>query len=295
MLYSIKDREDLENLEELVSLQDQVKVVRLQDKLGKQNFHEDMRKVFEPVTKSIENTSQNITKTIAETCLENNQAIENLNNKLLEKMNDRGILASYLMSPLSKITNPENASQFKFVKYPSSNRVNDLKIHNSIPITLHGNMLTFRDTNKQFEFKGDLLEMITNSKFNVDLASLSDKKLMYDFAKEMKFDTKAVGNKSIRDRKLIKLLNSPGLMVSASGISKTIFLSSDPNELCDRLKLLLQEKQAGNNSVIINDEIGVIIDKLLEYKCITKKQHKQILITHIIVSIPKYKYSYKCM
>ena len=44
MLYSIKDREDLENLNELVSLQDQVKTVRLQDKLGKQNFHEDMKK-----------------------------------------------------------------------------------------------------------------------------------------------------------------------------------------------------------------------------------------------------------
>ena len=149
---------------------------------------------------------------------------------------------------------------------------------NKIPITLYGNMLTFRDTNKQFELKGDLLEMITNSKFNVDLASLSDKKLMYDFAKEMHFDKKASGNKSIRDRKLIKLLNSPGLIVSASGVSKTIFLSSDPNELCDRLKLLLQEKHAGNNSDIINEEIVVLIDKLLEYKCITKKQHKQILI-----------------
>ena len=34
MLYSIKDREDLENLNELVSLQEQVKVVKLQDKLG---------------------------------------------------------------------------------------------------------------------------------------------------------------------------------------------------------------------------------------------------------------------
>ena len=50
MLYSIKDREDLENLNKLASLQDQVKAVRLQDKLGKQNFHEDMKKVFEPVT-----------------------------------------------------------------------------------------------------------------------------------------------------------------------------------------------------------------------------------------------------
>ena len=278
MLFPIKNREDLKNLNELVSLQDQVKVVKLQDKLGEQNFHEDIKKVFEPVTKSLKNTSENLTKAITETSIKNNQAIENINNNLLEIMNDRGILATYLMSPLSRITNPENASQFKLVKDPSSNRVNDLKINKKIPITLYGNMLTFRDTNKQFELKGDLLEMITNSKINVDLASLSDKKLMCDFAKEMHFDLNAPRNKSTRDRKLIKLLESPGLMVSASGISKTIFLSSDPDELCERLKLLLQEKHAGNNSDIINEEIVAIVDKLLEYKCISKKQHKQILI-----------------
>ena len=99
---------------------------------------------------------------------------------------------------------------------------------------------------------------------------------MYEFAKEMYFDERRVGNKSTRDRTLIELHNSPAIM--ASGVSKTKFLSCDPNELCDRLKLLLQEKHAGNNSDIINDEIVVIIDKLLEYKCITKKQHEQILI-----------------
>ena len=236
MLFSIKDREDLENLNELASLQDQVKAVRLQDKLGKQNFHEDMKKLFEPVTKPLGNISQGITKTITETSIKNNQAIENVNNKLSEIMNDRGILASYVMSPLSKITNPENTSQFKLVKDSNSNRVNDLKIHNSIPITLYGNILTFRDTGKKFELTGDLLEMITNSKLNVNLASLADKDLLYDFAKEMNFDTEALGNKSTRDRTLIKLLNSSGLMVSASGVSKTIFLSSDPDELCVRLK-----------------------------------------------------------
>ena len=278
MMFAINNREDLDKLEELASLQDQVKVVKLQDKLGEQNFHEDMKKVFEPVTKSLKNTSENLTKAITETSIKNNLAIENTNNNLLEIMNDRGILATYLMSPLSRITNPENTSQFRLVKDSNSSRVNDLKINKTIPITLYGNMLTFRDTNKQFELKGDLLEMITNGKFNVDLASLSDKKLMYDFAKEMHFDPKASGNKSTRDRKLIKLLNSPGLIVSASGVSKTIFLSSDANELCDRLKYLLQEKHAGNNSDIINEEIVVIVDKLLEYKCISKKQHKQILL-----------------
>ena len=94
----------------------------------------------------------------------------------------------------------------------------------------------------------------------------------------MHFDVKGFGRKSTRDRTLIKLLKSPSLMVSGSGVSKTIFLSSDPDELCNRLILLLQEKQTQNNSDIINDEIVAIVDKLLAYKCICKKQHKQILI-----------------
>ena len=107
MMFPIRNVEDLEKLNELVSLQNQVKVVKLQDKLGEQNFHEDMKKVFEPVTKSVEIIFENITKTITEASIKNNQELEYLNNKLLEIMNDRGILASYLMSPLSKITNPE--------------------------------------------------------------------------------------------------------------------------------------------------------------------------------------------
>ena len=163
MLYSIKDREDLENLEELVSLQNQVKVVRLQDKLGKQNFHEDdMKKVLERVTNSLKNTSQDKIKTITETSIKNNQAIENLNNKLLELMNDRGKLASYLMCLLSKITNPENTTQFELVKDFNSNRVNDLKINKTIPSTLYNNMLTFPDTGREFELKGELLKRISN-------------------------------------------------------------------------------------------------------------------------------------
>ena len=273
MLFAINNRGDLEILNELTSLQDEVKAVRLQDKLSKQNFHEDMKKVFEPVTKSLESTSQDITKTITEISIKNNQAIENLNNKLLEIMNDRGILATYLMSPFSKINNPEKASQFKLVKDSNSNRVNDLKINKTIPITLYNNLLTFRDTGKEFELKGDLSKMITNKNYNVDLASLQDKKLKYDFAEEMNFNTKAIGNKSTRDRTLIKLVKSLGLMVSASGVLKTIFLSSDPDEFCKRLKLLLQEKQAGKKSDINNQEIVAIVDKLLEYKCISKKQH----------------------
>ena len=92
----------------------------------------------------------------------------------------------------------------------------------------------------------------------------------------MKYDIKSTGRPSVRHNSMVRLLDQPAIM--ASGFSKTIILSSDPNELCDRLKLLLQEKNGGNNSDKINDEIVAIVDKLLEYKCISKKQHKKILI-----------------
>ena len=55
MLYSIKNREDLENLNQLVSLQEQVKAVRLQDKLGKENFHENIKKYLKQLLIQLKN------------------------------------------------------------------------------------------------------------------------------------------------------------------------------------------------------------------------------------------------
>ena len=92
----------------------------------------------------------------------------------------------------------------------------------------------------------------------------------------MNYDINSTGRPSVRHISMIKLLEQPAIM--ASGISKILFLSSYPDELCNRLKLLLQEKHAGNNSDLINEEIVAIVDELLEYKCIPKKQHNQFLI-----------------
>ena len=94
-----------------------------------------------------------------------------------------------------------------------------------------------------------------------------------EFAEEMKFDIKNTGLKSPRDSSIVKLLKSPPIMASATS---TKFISSDPNELCDRIKLLLQEKRAGYNSNIFNGEIVAIIDKFLECKSINPSDHKKI-------------------
>ena len=276
MLYSIKNIEDLEKLNEAISLQKQVQEVRLQNKLGDQNYHEDIKKIFKPMTDELKDTSEKITRTLTENSINNNKAIENLNEKILELMDEKGMIAPYLASSLVEVFKKDNKSQFRLRKDPNSTKLNDFLIHGTIPVTIFSNMITFRDSNKTFKLEGDLLKVITNYKFNADHSSPQDKKLIYEFAKEMNYDTKSTGRPSTRHTSIIKILESPAIM--ASGISKTIVLYSDPDELCDRLKLLLQEKHAGNNSNLIDEEIVAIVDKLLEYRCITKKQHKQILI-----------------
>ena len=114
MVFPIRNVEDLKNLNEAVSLQNQVKVVRLQDKLVKQNFHENIRKeeVFEPLTNTLKKTSDNITKTITENSNKNNKVISDLNEKILEILNDKGMIAPYLVSSLFEVFKRDNESQF---------------------------------------------------------------------------------------------------------------------------------------------------------------------------------------
>ena len=52
----------MEKLETLPSKQNQVKDFKFQDKLGDQNFHEDMKIVFETVTDTIKNMSEEFKK-----------------------------------------------------------------------------------------------------------------------------------------------------------------------------------------------------------------------------------------
>ena len=63
---------------------------------------------------------------------------------------------------------------------------------------------------------------------------------------------------------------------SRSSTQQYIFLPSDPDELVDQLKLLYFEKVGGNDSFLINEQIIAIIDKLLEFECISPSQHQNI-------------------
>ena len=50
---------------------------------------------------------------------------------------------------------------------------------------------------KELELQGERLKMMTNRNYNVDLAKLSHKKLMFEFAKEKYFNEKALVKKML--------------------------------------------------------------------------------------------------
>ena len=72
-----------------------------------------MGEVFEPLTNTLKKTAENITKTITETSNENNKAISDLNEKILELMNGKGMIAPYLAYSSVILFKPENKSQFR--------------------------------------------------------------------------------------------------------------------------------------------------------------------------------------
>ena len=126
----------------------------------------------------------------------------------------KGIIALSLLSLLSKIFILEYTRQYKLPLDHDSNRVNYLLINKTIPVTLFDTLLIFHDINKKFELQGDILKMIIEKKDNADLANIWDKSKTLDFAKEMYFDERALGNENLRDESFTSLPKSLAIMSS---------------------------------------------------------------------------------
>ena len=57
--------------------------------------------------------------------------------------------------------------------------------------------------------------MVTNKKYSVDLLVYWIKKVLYEIAKEMFFDEKALGNKRTSEKSLIRLFKSPAIVAGS--------------------------------------------------------------------------------
>ena len=125
-----------------------------------------MTKVFEPMTDTIKNTSEDLAKAMMLTAKENDQVISHLNEKIVVLVNDNGPKAPYPSSFVANLFEPANKIQFNLIKDPNSIKMIDFLMKTSIPVNLYSNMLTFRDSNKPLILDGDLLETMTNFDFN---------------------------------------------------------------------------------------------------------------------------------
>ena len=126
------------------------------------------------MTDVIKKTSQDLTKTITEASIKNNQTISDLNEKVLKLLIDSFMMSPYLSSSLVNLVNLENKNQFKLIKDP-----------NSI------GMKSFMTT-------------MTKYNFNAAHSNPPDQKLIYEFGKQLNFDIKQEGRKRPRDRFIIK-------------------------------------------------------------------------------------------
>ena len=98
----------------------------------------------------------------------------------------------------------------------------------------------------------------------------------------MKSDPR-IESKLRRDEKLIKhkyskkFLLASGLVLirrEESAIEWLNFLPENPEEICHKLRLMLQEKQSVSNSKGLDDVFFAKSDLLSELKCITSTEHK---------------------
>ena len=77
------------------------------------------------MTDTIRYTSENVITTLTENSININKTIKNLNEKILELLNEKVLIAPYLTSSLVNLFKPENKSQFRLRKDTNSTKMND--------------------------------------------------------------------------------------------------------------------------------------------------------------------------
>ena len=142
----------------------------------------------------------------------------------------------------------------------------------------------------------DLLYFITNTQFDKEINNLDT---IYSFINDMKYNINYGDKKSTRyyfTKELYcrfqqsaqlphwgKTIDNNQVGSGLNGeaartyTNQYVFLPSDPDELVDQLKLPYCEKTGGNNNPQLNEQIIAIVDKLVEYECISTNQHQNMI------------------
>ena len=267
---------------------------------------------IENQTRAIEHNN-NILQNSFKEGIKQYKEITNHNNQLLTSLVNSNKVDSSIVKTVSNLLNDKNKTQFSLEPITQSFAQDNPNLftinpHNPQQVLIKGSTMIFENGNSYDLSNPGLQYFITNTQFDKQINNWDS---IYTFLNDMKYDLNYGDRKSIRYQFIKELYSRYQLQGYTQGFAQGytqahdlqgfaqgqsqgftgsglngesyreysqqyIFLPSDPDELVDQLKLLYFEKVGGNDSFLINEQIIAIIDKLLEYECISPSQHQNI-------------------
>ena len=267
---------------------------------------------IENQTRAIKQNNSTLHNSIKEGIKQYNE-ITNHNNQLLTSLVNSNQVDSSIVKTVSNLLNDKNKSQFSLEPITqsfaqdnprSSANLFTINPHNPQQVLIKRSTMTFESGNSYDLSNPDLQYFISNTQFDKPINNWGP---IYNFLNDMKYDLNYGDKKSIRYQFIKELYSRYQLQgytqahdsqgqsqsytqgFTGSGLNgetsrsstrsstqQYIFLPSDPDELVDQLKLLFFEKVGENDSFLINEQIIAIIDKFLEYECISPSQHQNM-------------------
>ena len=262
---------------------------------------------IENQTRAIEHNNNTLQNSIKEGIKQYNEITNHnaeLRNQLLTSLVNSNQVDSSIVKTVSNLLNDKTKSQFSLEPITQDNpNLFTINPHNPQQVLIKGSTMTFENGNSYDLSNPDLQYFITNTQFDKPINNWGP---IYNFLNDMKYDLNYGDKKSIRYQFIKELYSRYQLQGFTQGQSQSytqgftgsglndesyretsrsstrsstqqyIFLPSDPDELVDQLKLLYFEKVGGNDNPQLNENIIAIIDKLLEYECISPSQHQNI-------------------
>ena len=261
--------------------------------------NEKQLQAIENQTRAIGNSDNTLQNSIKEGIKQYNEITNHnaeLRNQLLTSLVTSNQVDSSIVKTVSNLLNDKNKSQFSLEPVMDNPNLFTINPHNPQQVSIKNTTPTFLGSGNIYDLNdADLQYFITNTQFDKQINNWDS---IYNFLNDMKYDLNYGDKKSIRYQFIKELYSRYQLQGFAQGQSQSytqgftgsglngesyreysqqyIFLPSDPDELVDQLKLLYFEKVGGNDSFLINEQIIAIIDKLLEYECISPSQQQNI-------------------
>ena len=294
------------NEKQLQAIENQTRAIEHNNNTLQNSIKEGIKQYNEITNHNAELRNQLLTSLV-----NSNQVDSSIVKTVSNLLNDKN-KSQFSLEPITQ----SFAQSFAVANAQNNPNLFTINPHNPQQVLIKGSTMTFENGNSYNLNDPDLQYFITNTQFDkqinnwdsiynflndmkYDLTYGDKKSIRYQFIKELysRYQLQGFAGSSVQGYTQAHDLQgfagssaqgqSQGFTGSGlngeysrsyarSSTQQYIFLPSDPDEIVDQLKLLYFEKVGGNDNPQLNEQIIAIVDKLLEYECISPSQHQNI-------------------